>query len=283
MRRRGFHLNKRERLFNVPGVILWLVAAMALIHAVRTYVLDADADFTLLASLAFTPARLTAQFDAQGVATALRQLALRGGGDIEYATFFLGDASPQPWTLLTYSFLHADWMHFGLNSIWLLAFGAPVARRFGTARFLALFCVTAVLGVLTHYAMHAYDAMPIIGASAAVSGAMGAALRFVFQPGAPLGLALALRPDEPLAYRLPALPLRRSLQDRRVLTFIIFWFVTNFAFGVAAQPLGLTEGGVAWEAHVGGFLAGLLLFSWFDPKRSDFNLQDEPEHVERPM
>jgi membrane associated rhomboid family serine protease len=276
-------LSKRERLFNVPGVILWLVAIMGLIHAVRTYALGNEADFDLLATFAFTPARLTAQFDAAGVAAALRELALRGGGEIDYATFFFGDASAQPWTLLTYAFLHADWMHFGLNSIWLLAFGAPVARRFGTLRFMALFCVTALLGVLMHYALHAYDAMPIIGASAAVSGAMGAALRFVFQPGAPLGLALALRPDEPLAYRLPALPLRRAFQDRRVLTFMVFWFVTNFIFGIAAQPLGLSEGGVAWEAHVGGFLAGLLLFSLFDPKPSDFAMQAEPDHVERPM
>jgi membrane associated rhomboid family serine protease len=272
-------LSKRERVFNVPGVILWLVLGMALIHAVRTYVLSNSADFDVLATFAFTPARLTAQFDAAGVASVLREYALRGGGDIEYATFFFGDATPQLWTLLTYAFLHADWMHDGLNSVWLIAFGAPVARRFGSLRFLALFLVTALCGVLTHYALHAYEPMPIIGASAAVSGAMGAALRFVFQPGAPLGLALALRPDEPLAYRLPALPLRRTLQDRRVLTFIIFWFVTNFAFGVAAQPLGLTDGGIAWEAHVGGFLAGLLLFSWFDPKPSDLRFMESRDHA----
>lgn len=276
-------MSKRERLFNVPGVILWLVTAMGVIHALRIYLLDLETDYDLLALFAFTPARLTAQFDAAGVAAMLRELALRGGGDIEYATFFFGDASPQPWSLLTYALLHGDWMHFGLNSVWLLAFGAPVARRFGTLRFLALFGVTALAGVAMHYALHAYDPMPIIGASAAVSGAMGAALRFVFQPGAPLGLALALRPDEPLAYRLPALPLRRSLQDRRVLTFIIFWFVTNFAFGVAAQPLGLTEGGIAWEAHVGGFLAGLLLFSLFDPRQLDFWAQAERDRAERPM
>jgi membrane associated rhomboid family serine protease len=276
-------LSKRERLFNVPGVIFWLVLGMAAIHAVRTYMLDADTDFDLLAMFAFTPARLTAQFDAAGVAAMLRNLALRGGGDIEYATFFFGDGSAQPWTLLTYAFLHADWAHDGLNSIWLVAFGAPVARRFGAARFMALFLATALAGVVTHYVFHAYDAMPIIGASAAVSGAMGAALRFVFQPGAPLGLALALRPDEPLAYRLPALPLRRTLQDKRVLTFIIFWFVTNFAFGVAAQPLGISDSGIAWEAHVGGFLAGLLLFSLFDPKQSDLRFRGDPDRAERPM
>ena len=156
-----------------------------------------------------------------------------------------------------------------MNSIWFAAFGAPVARRFGASRFLALFVVTALAGTLTHWLFHAYDAAPMIGASAAVSGAMGAAVRFVFQPGAPLGLALALRPDEPLAYRLRALPLRHVMRDQRVLTFIIFWFLSNIIFGVGAQPLGLSDGGIAWQAHVGGFLAGLLLFSAFDPKGSD--------------
>ncbi|MDB5643220.1 MAG: Rhomboid family intrarane serine protease [Hyphomicrobiales bacterium] len=276
-------MHQRERLFNVPSVILWLVLGMALIHAVRTYALSLDADFDLLAMLAFTPARLTAHFDTPGVAAVMRALALRGSGDIEYAEFFFGDGSLQPWTVLTYAFLHADWMHNGLNSIWLVAFGAPVARRLGAARFLALFVVTAVLGVATHYALHAYDPMPIIGASAAVSGAMGASLRFVFQPGAPLGQALALNPDDLRAYRLPALPLLRTLRDRRVLTFILFWFVTNLIFGLAGQRLGLAEGGVAWEAHVGGFLSGLLLFSLFDPKPSDLRAQPVPLGVERPM
>jgi membrane associated rhomboid family serine protease len=262
-------LSQRERVFNVPGVILGLVVCMGLIHAVRTYVLSIDADFDLLALLAFTPGRLTAHFDASGVASVMRALALRGRGEIEYAEFFFGDGSVQPWTVLTYAFLHADWMHYGLNSIWLVAFGAPVARRFGTVRFLALFVVTAVAGVAAHYALHAHDPMPIIGASAAVSGAMGASLRFVFQPGAPLGNALALNPDDPRAYRLPALSLQETLRDRRVLTFILFWFLTNLAFGLAGQPLGLVEGGVAWEAHVGGFLCGLLLFALVDPKASE--------------
>ncbi len=263
----------RERLFNLPGVLVWLIVAMGAIHAFRLHFLTNEDDLALLATFAFVPARLTAQFDAAGVAAALRNLALRGGDDIEIASFFFGDGQPQPWSVLTYGLLHADWTHFGLNAIWFAAFGAPVARRFGAWRFLALCIVTALAGTGVHWLFHLYDAMPMIGASAAVSGAMGAALRFVFQPGAPLGLALALRPDEPLAYRLPALPLRHVMRDQRVLTFIIFWFASNLIFGVGAQPLGLSEAGIAWQAHVGGFLAGLLFFSAFDPKRSDFTFE----------
>ncbi len=263
----------RERLFNLPGVILWLIVAMGVIHAFRLHVLSNEEDLELLRAFAFVPARLTTLFDTSGVAAHLRAIALQGGDEIEIASYFFGDGSFQPWTILSYALLHADWSHFGLNAIWFAAFGAPVARRFGSWRFVALCIVTALAGAGTHYALHLYDATPMIGASAAVSGAMGAALRFVFQPGAPLGLALALRPDEPMAYQRSALPLRHVLRDRRVLTFIIFWFVSNLIFGVGAQPLGLSEGSVAWQAHVGGFLAGLLLFSIFDPKRSDFSFE----------
>jgi membrane associated rhomboid family serine protease len=275
----------RERVFNLPAVILLLVAFMGALHAVRVYLLSPEEDISLITMLAFVPARITAQFDAVGVAAAFRQLALKGGDDFEFARFFFGDGSPQPWTVLTYSFLHADWAHFGLNSVWLAAFGAPVARRFGPLRFLTLFIMTALAGAAAHYLFHRFDAAPVIGASAAVSGAMAAAIRFVFQPGAPLGQSLSYDEDERVAYRQPALPLMQVLKDRRALTFLIFWFVTNLIFGVAAQPLGLSESGIAWEAHVGGFLAGLLLFSWFDPKHPpaiyDAPLEPDEDIVER--
>lgn len=260
----------RERLVNLPSIILWLIVVMGAIHAFRLYFLTNEDDLELLRVFSFVPARFTALFDVSGVAAHLRHIALRGGDEIEIASFFFGDGSFAPWTLITYALLHGDWTHFGLNAIWLAAFGAPVARRFGAARFFALFIVTALAGTAIHYASHAYDPIPMIGASAAVSGAMGAALRFVFQPGAPLGFTLALRPDDPLAYQLPALPLRHVLRDKRVLSFMIVWFLSNLIFGVGAQPLGLSDASIAWQAHVGGFLAGLLFFSVFDPKRSDF-------------
>ena len=247
------------------------------------YVLTFDQDAQLLTHLSFIPARITAQFDAAGVAAMFRRLALAGGNDFEFAQYFFGDGEAQPWTVLTYAALHADWMHFGVNSVWLAAFGAPVARRFGTFRFLLLFIVSAVAGALAHYAFHRFDATPVIGASAAVSGAMAASIRFVFQPGAPLGRVLSFNADESAAYRQPALPLSRVFRDRRALTFLIFWFATNLIFGIGAQPLGITESGVAWEAHVGGFLAGLLLFSWFDPRLPPFRDEFRDEAWDEPF
>ena len=110
--------------------------------------------------------------------------------------------------------------------------------------------------------------MPVIGASAAISGTMAAAIRFVFVPGAPLGARLGFgsRADD-RAYQQKPLPLLRVLTDRRAVAFLVIWFVANFVFGVASVPLGITSAAVAWEAHVGGFLAGLLLFPLFDPPR----------------
>ena len=105
----------------------------------------------------------------------------------------------------------------------------------------------------------------VIGASAAVSGLTGACLRFVFQPHGPLGTGQAAPDDE--AYRQPALSLPGVFTDSRALTFLLFWFAVNFVFGAMSQTMGFSQGPVAWEAHAGGFVAGLLLFALFDPGR----------------
>ena len=79
------------------------------------------------------------------------------------------------------------WTHLGVNAIWMLAFGSAVARRFGAMRFLAFFVVTAAAGAAMHLLTNAGSQAPMIGASAAISGAMAAAMRFAFQRGGPLG------------------------------------------------------------------------------------------------
>src|SRR5207245_2787476 len=92
------------------------------------------------------------------------------------------------WTFVTYAFIHADLNHLIFNAVWLLAFGTPVARRFGSLRFIAFFIVTAVAGAGAHLLTHFGEMLPMIGASAGISGAMAAAMRFAFQRGGPLGL-----------------------------------------------------------------------------------------------
>jgi membrane associated rhomboid family serine protease len=102
----------------------------------------------------------------------------------------------------------------------------------------------------------------MIGASAAVTGAMAAAIRFVFQRGGPAGL---LRSRDDAAYHVAAVPLRALFRDPRLLVFLLVWFGLNALFGLPFFSLAGEGGNVAWEAHMGGFLTGLLAFSLFDP------------------
>ncbi|MGC1762194.1 MAG: rhomboid family intramembrane serine protease, partial [Pseudolabrys sp.] len=187
---------KREPIFNIPPVIIAVLAVLALVHILRTYMLNERQDVEFLLTFAFIPVR----YDTSVM---LGDTLPGGGADI--------------WTFVTYAFIHADWTHLGVNAIWLLPFGSAVARRFGTIRFLAFFAVTAAAGAALHLATHAGEQFPMIGASAAISGTMAAAMRFSFQRGGPL--ALLGRADEN-AYRVPAIPLRNVLSDGRVVLFV---------------------------------------------------------------
>jgi membrane associated rhomboid family serine protease len=106
------------------------------------------------------------------------------------------------------------------------------------------------------------DFSPLIGASGADSGLMGAATRFMFQPGAPLGAFGSI--SRPQIETIPAASLRGVFVERRSLIFLLIWLGTNFIFGAGAQMLGFSDMPVAWVAHLGGFFAGLLLFPLFD-------------------
>src|SRR5262245_10393997 len=171
---------------------------------------------------------------------------------------------PQLWTFVSYGFFHANFSHLFFNLVWLMAFGPPIARRFGPWRFLVFCAATAAGGAVAHLVTHLGELAPMIGASAAISGAMAAAMRFVFQQGGPLGM---LGRGEEESYHVPAAPLSAMLRDPRVLAFLAVWFGVNLIFGIGAVAMPGSEGTVAWEAHVGGFLAGLLGFSLFDPVR----------------
>ena len=102
----------------------------------------------------------------------------------------------------------------------------------------------------------------MVGASAGISGMMGAATRFAFQPGGSLDMWRA-RPHD--ADRVPAAPLLPHCAIRASLAFVGVWFGLNLLFGLGSLSIAGGDQSVAWEAHVGGFLAGLLLFSLFDP------------------
>lgn len=253
----GSRLVNREPAFNIPFIVMLLLAVLAAIHGVRTVVLSEDQDIDILIVFAFIPAR----YESSAVL----------GGTLP------GGLGADIWTFVTYSLLHADWTHLIVNSVWMLAFGSAVARRFGTARFVAFWAATAAAGAALHLATHAGGQVPMIGASASISGLMAAAMRFAFQHGGPLG---SLGSTDERAYRVPALPLTGVLSDPRVLIFLAVWFGINLLFGLGSLPITGSDQSVAWQAHIGGFLAGLLLFSWFDPPQRPTQYEEfEPREV----
>ena len=261
---------QRQPMFNMPGAVVAAVAVLVGLHAARL-LMPEGWDDALFTRLAFVPGRLTYAVAPDRVVDSVVALAGQGSDGYRQALaerFFLGDGSPQPWTAVTYGLLHADWAHVGLNAVWLLAFGTPVARRFGASRFFGFLAVTALAGAVVQWATHPIDLAPVIGASASVSGCMGATLRFMFQPEVPMAAIVdAADTGRRRAFLQPTRSLREMLKDRRAVTFLVAWFVTNLLFGLSSLPLGLASGPIAWEAHIGGFLAGLVLFRRFDPVR----------------
>lgn len=234
---------RRQPALNLPPVIIALSAILIAVHVLRQF-LSQEADLKVLLWTAFLPARYSHVPVLNGL--------LPGGLPADV------------WTFVTYAFLHGDAIHLAVNLIWFLAFGSAVAWRFGTLRFLAFSAVTAAAGAALHLYFFLGDVAPLVGASAAISGAMAAAVRFAFEAGGPLG---PWRNTGPEAFRVPASPLSRSLRNPQVLVFLGVWFGLNLLFGLTSAMTNLSEGSVAWQAHIGGFLAGLLLFPVFDPVR----------------
>ena len=233
-------VSPREPILTLPGALTGYVALLAIIHGVRA-LLPLETDDIVLQMFAFIPKR----YDQTLLA-------------MPYA----GGAGAQVWSFVTYSLLHANLSHIGFNVLWLLPFGSALARRFGALRFFTFMAVTAAAGAAAHLLTHDHALAPMIGASASVSGAMAAAIRFAFVRGSFLSFN---RGDADAAARVPALPLLASLRDARVLGFLAVWFGTNIVFGVGSIVIGAEGASVAWQAHIGGFFAGLLLFSLFDP------------------
>jgi membrane associated rhomboid family serine protease len=230
---------RREPLLTLPGALTAYVVLLAVIHL--RVLLPPDVENWTIDVFGFIPKRYDSALLAAG---------------------FPGGEGAAVWTFVTYSLLHANLSHIGFNVLWLLPFGSALARRFGAVRFFAFMAVTAAAGALAHLVTHEHALEPMIGASASVSGAMAAAIRFAFVRGSFLSFN---RGDADAAARVPAQPLSQALRERRVVAFLAIWFGVNIVFGVGSIAIGAEGVSVAWQAHIGGFLAGLLLFALFDP------------------
>ena len=230
---------RREPLLTLPGALTAYVVLLAAIHL--RVLLPPDLENWTIDVFGFIPKRYDSALLAAG---------------------FPGGEGARVWTFVTYSLLHANLSHIGFNVLWLLPFGSALARRFGAIRFFAFLAVTAAAGALAHLVTHEHALAPMIGASASVSGTMAAAIRFAFVRGSFLSFN---RGDADAAAKVPAQPLWRALRDRRVVSFLAIWFGVNIVFGLGSIAIGAEGVSVAWQAHIGGFLAGLLLFFLFDP------------------
>jgi len=224
----------------LPGALTAYIAMLVVIHAARM-LLPFDIDEFVIQMFGFIPKR----YDSTLLAVP-----------------FPGGTGAKVWTFVTYSLLHANLSHIGFNVLWLLPFGSALARRFGAIRFFIFMAVTAAAGALAHLVTHDHALAPMIGASASVSGTMAAAIRFAFVQGSFLSFN---RGDADAAAKVPALSLLRALQNSRVLGFLAVWFGVNIVFGMGSIAIGADGASVAWQAHIGGFFAGLILFSLFDP------------------
>jgi len=151
---------------------------------------------------------------------------------------------PLPFTIVTSMFLHGGWLHLIGNMWFLWLFGDNVEDRLGRLRFLIFYLVTGAIGALAQCFMMPTSPIPMIGASGAVAGLLGGyVLAF------PHSRVLTLIPI-PFFWHVTTVP---------AWVFLGLWFIGQFFIGEGS--------GIAWMAHVGGFLAGLGLIRIFAPQR----------------
>ncbi len=159
----------------------------------------------------------------------------------------------QAWLpLFSSQFLHAGWLHVIVNMWTLAIFGRGVEGRMGSARFLTFYLLTGALSGAVHAALHLSSAVPAVGASGAIAGVMGG--------------YVALFPRARLVMLFPIFFYPLFLPISAVL-YIFYWFFLQLYSGALALGDPGAGGGVAWWAHIGGFLAGLLLVGPFTPPR----------------
>jgi membrane associated rhomboid family serine protease len=192
----------------------------------------------IIEGFGMVPLRLTDP-EAEAVMPIVRQVATPAGLMLEEQLRVLAPSAVNPWlTVLTCMFLHGGWMHFLGNMWFLYIFGDNVEDRFGHFGYLLLYLGTGIAAALSHWVTAMNSPIPTVGASGAIAGVMGAyALLY------------------PHARVLSVLPIFVFLQTF-VLPAPIFlgiWFAIQIFSGFAS---GAGSTGVAWWAHIGGFVAG---------------------------
>jgi len=158
-----------------------------------------------------------------------------------------GDVSPSVLDFLpffTMMFLHGGWLHLILNMWMLWLFGPAIEDRLGHGAYLAFYLACGVAAALAHAVFNPTSTAPALGASGAIAGVLGCYVRLF-----PLARLIVLVPIVfiPLFFEVPAL------------VFVGIWFIVQILQGTAELLTPSSGGGVAWWAHIGGFVAGLSL------------------------
>ncbi len=155
-------------------------------------------------------------------------------------------------SLVTSMFLHGGWMHILGNMLFLWVFGRNVEDLIGGSRFFALYMICGLLAGIVQVIANPYSRVPTIGASGAIAGVMGAYL--VKLPRSRINALVFFIFVTTIQIPAPVL--------------LLFWFAMQFLNGIGSlTSTDYSGGGVAWFAHVGGFIAGMLLVRFFPDRR----------------
>ena len=142
-------------------------------------------------------------------------------------------------------FLHGGWLHLGGNMLFLWVFGDNIEDRLGHGRYLLFYLACGVAATLAHAAMNPSSSVPSIGASGAIAGVLGA--------------YLLLFPRQRITTLIPIF-LFITVREIPAIVLLGFWFVLQLFVGTVSLGGSIHEqGGVAYFAHIGGFLTGMVL------------------------
>jgi membrane associated rhomboid family serine protease len=153
---------------------------------------------------------------------------------------FLASPASESVTIFTSMFMHGGWLHIAGNMLYLWIFGDNVEDRFGHLRYLGFYVVCGVVALFTQLAFSLESSIPILGASGAIAGVLGAYVLLF-----PRRRVIVL-----LGFLVVPMP---------ALAVIGFWMVLQFFNGIGSIIYSADTGGIAVMAHIGGFVAGVVL------------------------